>query len=385
MTLAPRSIQLDVFRGLAAVLMVVNHSGYQLLGPLASAGWAGAAVFVGSVAPALFFFATGVGSGLARGGAERTPAVARKVALLLLADVFLNWSVGVVVGFDFFAFAALATLALHLVRRSAHPQRLAAAGLVGVLALRFGLAPIAKQAIGTGTAWSFLTGIGFVDHVSYPLAPWLAFPLAGFLVGRAWPTAPARRETLSAIVLAVVAAAGCVLVQARGGNLGRWGEVSIGWFLIASAIVAGFWLLAHALSRVLGERAGALMLRGPASLLVVPLHYAALRLVRELCPPPWEPLAWLGATALLAAAVVVVVRRAAPALTAAQAGSGAAAEWGLLGGALLVAAAGLLWAPPALRLELACAAQVAVAAVLARPRPAAPPQVASAQAAPTLR
>ena len=33
-----RSRQLDLFRGVAAILMIVNHAGYRLLGAAASAG-----------------------------------------------------------------------------------------------------------------------------------------------------------------------------------------------------------------------------------------------------------------------------------------------------------------------------------------------------------
>ena len=65
---AQRSLQLDLFRGFAAICMVFNHSGNQLLGEAAASGdWPSWLVFTGSAAPALFFFATGMGAGFSIG------------------------------------------------------------------------------------------------------------------------------------------------------------------------------------------------------------------------------------------------------------------------------------------------------------------------------
>lgn len=58
-------IELDVMRGLAALLMVVNHLEYKTLAqPLIKNSLVGNLVFVGSFAPVLFFFVTGVGYGI---------------------------------------------------------------------------------------------------------------------------------------------------------------------------------------------------------------------------------------------------------------------------------------------------------------------------------
>ena len=65
-TAADRVAELDLLRGFAALLMVFNHVGYAALSPQAAQhGASGAIVFLGSVAPVLFFFATGFGGGLA--------------------------------------------------------------------------------------------------------------------------------------------------------------------------------------------------------------------------------------------------------------------------------------------------------------------------------
>ncbi len=54
--------ELDILRGLAAILMIINHVGYKTLAPnLTEGGLSGTLVFIGSFAPVLFFFVTGVG------------------------------------------------------------------------------------------------------------------------------------------------------------------------------------------------------------------------------------------------------------------------------------------------------------------------------------
>lgn len=57
--------EIDVLRDLAAILMVVNHVGYKTLDPHQLNGsLAGNLVFIGSFAPVIFFFVTGVGYGI---------------------------------------------------------------------------------------------------------------------------------------------------------------------------------------------------------------------------------------------------------------------------------------------------------------------------------
>jgi uncharacterized membrane protein len=57
--------ELDILRGLAAFLMIVNHAGYQTLAPTQINGlFASSLLFIRSFAPVLFFFVTGVGYGL---------------------------------------------------------------------------------------------------------------------------------------------------------------------------------------------------------------------------------------------------------------------------------------------------------------------------------
>lgn len=361
---ARRSLQLDLFRGVAAIFMIVNHAGYQLLGAGAVGDdWPTWLVFVGSAAPALFFFATGVGSGLGAGRGEAWASAARKVVLLLLADALLNWSTGTVLGFDFFGFAAVATATLFAVRRARHPARVAAVLLVLVVAARFGLAPVARGWIEDDTLLAFVTGIAGVHHVSYPLGPWLAFPLLGFLVGRLWQQGPSSHEgwTVGGVGGLCLALSG--LLAAHGAPVFRWGSVSIAYFLCAGGIVATAWLCADRVAAAWPPLARWLSLRGPASLLIVPLHYGILGGLEALLPPPWDPVPWAPATFALAS-VVFLLSRALVSNARRLPVPGRIMQGAVAAAALAVGWVALRGWPPLARLEACSAGQVAIALLL---------------------
>ncbi len=363
-TAARRSLQLDLFRGLAAIFMIVNHAGYQLLGAGAVGDdWPTWFVFTGSAAPALFFFASGVGSGLGTGRGEALASAARKVMLLLLADALLNWSTGTLLGLDFFGFAAVSTATLFAVRRARRPALVAAVLLVLVVVARFGFASMARGWIEDDTLLAFVTGIAGVHHVSYPLGPWLAFPLLGFLVGRQWQRGGSPNDGWIAAGAGGLCLALSALLAAHGAPVFRWGSVSIAYFLCALGIVAVAWSCAD---RVAGARpalAGALSLRGPASLLIVPLHYGLLGLLEALSPPPWDAQAWAPATVALAVVVFLLSRML---VTNARrlAVPGGLVQAVVAGAAVAAGLAALLLWPPLARLETCSAGQVVIALLL---------------------
>jgi uncharacterized membrane protein len=366
MSYSRRSQQLDLFRGVAAIFMVVNHAGYQLLGPAANAaGWPGFLVFLTSSAPALFFFATGVGAGMS-GAPEGVGSVLRKVLLLMLADAFMNWGGGGWWGLDFFGFAAIATAVLALIRWSRRAVVVAWVLLLVVVSVRFGLAPMLRDSMATNPVFAFTTGVGYVLGFSYPLCPWLAFPLAGFLVGRSVGGAGLLREPGAALVLAVIGFAASFVLVRHGAVAFRWGSVSLAYFLFAVGIVAFGWVCAAGVAARPPRAVDVMKLRGAASLLVVPLHFAALALLARTLPPPWPEGPWLAAAVLMCGVVLVASRGI-------VAGVGARLSAPSLGSdalvILLATAAALgarLWAPSLLRLEIACAAEVAVGLLLAR-------------------
>ncbi len=361
---AGRSLQLDLFRGVAAIFMIVNHAAYQLLQLAAtSGGWPTWLVFVGSAAPALFFFATGVGSGFGSGRPDAISSVARKVALLLLADMLMNWSVGTWLGLDFFGFAAVATIVLFLIRQTRHPVLTTVILLAVVLIARFGIVPFARGRIEEDTVLAFITGIAPVRHVSYPLGPWLAFPLLGFLVGRRWRQVVPREEAAVVATAASLLLGAFALLAARGAPVFRWGSVSIAYFLCAMGIVATAWLATRWLAQVAPALARALALRGPASLLMVPLHYAALGLLEALAPPPWSLAAWLPGIILLTSGILLSSR----ALVAAArqvAIPGTIVQLLIGATACFVALASVCCATPLLRLEACSLGEVVMGLLL---------------------
>ena len=359
-----RSRQLDLFRGVAAILMIFNHSGFKLLGPSATGeDWAGVLVFLGSAAPALFFFATGVGAGFGAGRGEAAGALLRKVALLLLADTLMNWGFGTLVGLDFFGFAAIATLTLFLVRRARHPAWMAALLAVLVLGLRFGAAALARGHVQDDTLLAFVTGLAPVRDVSYPLGPWLTFPLLGFLAGRRWRAGAAREETWVVGAAAVLCGAAATLLALAGATVFRWGSVSIAFYLCALAIVAAAWLGARWLDGAAPTLAGAAHLRGPASLLIVPLHYGLLGALAELVPPPWGDVAWLVATCLLAACILGLSRRLVAGVGR-LAAPGAIVQAGIVAATCGLALLAYFQAGPLLKLEVCSAGEVVTALLL---------------------
>jgi len=372
-----RSLQLDAFRGLAAVFMIVNHAGYELLGAAASSpGWQSWLVFVGSAAPALFFFATGVGTGFGAGGREAWASMLRKVVLLLAANLLMSWGGGGSLNFDFFGFAALSTFVLFLVRRAPRPVATAWLVLALVIFMRFGLAPLARGHIERNTFAAFVTGIEPCWFVSYPVGPWLAFPLMGFLLGRAWPAGGHGEQRVIA-ALGLVALGVSTFMAYRGAPVFRWASVSIAYFLSAIGIVALAWLAAGWLARARPPTAAALALRGPSSLLIVPLHYGALGLIRAAWPAPLDLAAWLVATTLLAAGVLLL-SRAVVAWARSRQVPAMSSQSAYFLAVIILSGMARAFAPPLVRLEVCSLGEVVLGLLLLWPnktsigRPAVP-------------
>ena len=178
-----RNATLDLLRGIAAVLMIVNHAGVSFLaverGVTSPALWL---VTLGSFAPALFFFATGVGIGLSsrREGVWR--GLAPKLLALLMADALLNHMGGRMLGLDFFAFIALSMVLATGIQRLGRPIFAAAAIALLLLSLRY--APLGdwRHGVQTVAPLRWLAGSAIVG-VSYPASPWLVAPLAGLITG----------------------------------------------------------------------------------------------------------------------------------------------------------------------------------------------------------
>jgi uncharacterized membrane protein len=284
--------ELDILRGLAAVLMVVNHSGYATLAPnLLSGSLPGNLVFIGSFAPVLFFFVTGVGYGI-QSSKKKTNhwyAVLYKVVVLLLADQLLHWSGGIWLGIDFFGFIGLSSLVLELFRNSKSPLAYCLGGFALVSVMRYLIGP--ELRFGYDQKTSEWLGLLFGTHdtpgISYQLSPWLAYPLIGYLVGfaavhyRDFVQKHRWQVICGALILGVIpATAGSILARNGGSSFFRWGTVAFGFYIVSFTII----LVGMALSlAICGSRLrvcqNALSLRGIDTFAVVPLHYFLLDLL----------------------------------------------------------------------------------------------------------
>ncbi len=260
--------------------MIFNHAGFALLAPgLASHGASGVLVFAGSFAPVLFFFAVGFGAALdTRRGDDW--AVIYKVLLLLLADQFFAWSSSRLWGLDFFAFIGISLLTAKAVMRLSRPVFGATVLIALVLLLRFvvGVAVGSSADLPAPIHWVF--GVKGFEAVSYPLAPWLVYPLWGVVMARGWLRYGASIASKQWLwLVGPMLASGSLAVSAYwlGLSFHRWGTVGIGYFILSVSVLLAFVLMSLLYQRLVRPSAGMLALGGVASFMVVPVHYVMLK------------------------------------------------------------------------------------------------------------
>lgn len=291
MTKPARWDELDLLRGVAGVLMVMNHTGYKWLSEVQLADpVVNALVFAGSCAPVVFFTASGVGYGLGSGATSPPDhrGLLRKVAILLAADALLWLTPDQPYGLDFLGFIGLSMLALHPLRYARHGLRWAIVGIAAITVLRYGIGELVKGR-GVGQGVLVALGIDAVDGVAYPVLPWLAYGLTGFVLGamakrwHAWVRMHLAGVLLGAAIVVAGASGAAWVLVASGRSIHRWGYVSLAFYAASFAAIAAAVALALAVGRY-GGRTGRwlLELRGLASLALVPLHYAAIVLVAML-------------------------------------------------------------------------------------------------------
>jgi hypothetical protein len=276
----------DVFRGLAAVLMVINRVGVSFYGDNPAQGtdiWS-ILIHLGSYAPVLFFTCTGIGYGLAnpaRRVAWRDTFL--KIALLLAADNLLVQQGGGVLGLDFFGFTAVAMLFLTLLRKIRRPVVVAMMLIIVLFMIRFAVGPWLSPRVEPGTLLQWIMGFSQVSGMSYPLSPWLIYPLIGFGLARISTDATLRPRHVApgAVMLVLgVSALATAWLAWRGATYHRWGTVSLLYFL-SSLLVLALGNAASATATRSGSHVGRFQLDGMASFLVVPAHYALISLLYD--------------------------------------------------------------------------------------------------------
>ena len=298
---------LDVLRGIAVLCMLMNHASVRLLDEHdLSAGVAASLSFAGSFAPVLFFLATGVGYGLAHrpGAAGDARGVWVKAGILIVADAFLRSGEFPSIGWDFLGFIALSMLILQALRGRRHGVMVAVALIAALVLVRYGLGPYYREGVDPDAPshWMApLLGIRRFPGAAYWFAPWLVYPLVGFVVGVTLSRYRAfyrgRVLPICVAMLATAAAIGAVshVLKLQGLPLFRWGTMSLNFFIASFACVAA----ALALAGLVGDRwrnasaIRALSLRGVSSLAVVPIHYLLLGLSQLAMPPPISQASYL--------------------------------------------------------------------------------------------
>lgn len=280
------ALELDVLRGLAALLMIVNHAGFALLSPADTTESASAvAVFLGSFAPVVFFFATGFGIALSSGPKRRpldAVGLLWKALLLVVADQFFFWKAGVAWGIDFFSFIALSTVVVTLIARLRRPVPVCIGLMLLLLGLRYGLGPALRSQLHGAGVLDWVLGVVTIPDVSYPLSPWMVYPLLGFVLGRMYVRVdlrspqPRDRWLMIGLVLFVGALGAAAWLAALNAGFFRWGNVSAAFFVLSLGVLFAAGLLSMFLAMTHRVAVGALALRGVASFAVIPIHYALL-------------------------------------------------------------------------------------------------------------
>lgn len=374
----PSVVALDCFRGLAALAMIFNHAGFSLLNSHdAVHGLPGTFVFLGSFAPVLFFFATGFSIGLPQQFSKGvTSDTLWKAAFLLLADQCLFWSRGDPYGLDFFGFIALSMLCIHAIGPIRRSTAVAAALLALVVVVRFVVGPLTKGIAENSLVLRFVTGALGQDHVSYPLGPWFAYPLAGFVCariafGRGVPAFVAwvadRRCDLVLLLGALFCAAVAAMMYWRGLSFHRWSSMAAGFFVLSAAVLAVAGVVSRWIARVGQPLSRWLSIRGVAAFAVVPLHYATIRVLVESGLAPVSAGTYFAMSCVLCIFIFWASRGFAK--LAASATSGSGIPMYMIGG--LVAAAGAVsvmsaTAVPGIAFAAAIAGQLLAALGLAR-------------------
>jgi len=311
--------ELDLFRGFAGLFMLANHAGVAWLPPELATGYSlsGILTSVGSFAPVLFFFATGIGYGLQAVDGYRKRhdyGFINKICILFVCDQFLAWEKGAICGFDFLGFIALSMLFLELIRRAQRPILYATIAFLAAFVLRFAVGPLLASFTSDAETMLWIDRIfGRVGtpRVSYPLLPWICFPLAGFVLGffaqRNESQLKQRFLPICAIFLIVAllsfAAGGFLIVNNHPPM--RWGSMSISYFCLSVGVLAISLFLALWALRVpmLSPINHGFSLRGMSSLAVVPLHYFFVDLFGIVLGTVSNDILFLIANALLVAVV----------------------------------------------------------------------------------
>ena len=166
-----------------------------------------------------------------------------------------------------------------------------------LLGLRFGLGPMLRSQpeVAGSMALQWVIGTDAVPNVSYPLSPWLIYPLLGFVLGRLYAAADfassrTRRRWRAGVLAGLTCVgSGAVVLFVREAAFFRWGTVSWGFFVLSLGVLAVLFIASRRLAVACPRPAGAIALRGVESFAVIPIHYALLDLCEGWLRLPASP------------------------------------------------------------------------------------------------
>lgn len=284
-------LELDLLRAIAAAMMVANHVAVKRATSLEDRSHDAIEIasFVGSFAPVLFFFLTGLGHGVqsARRHPGRGYQYLAKAGILFAADAMLWINPNRMSGMDFLGFIAVSMVLLRWVQYL--PWNGVLAILIGsaFVLLRFVVGPAIRPVLpesGWGQALAFAIGVSSLPRFSYPPAPWMAYPFLGYglgqIVGRHGTWIEKHRPAATALMATIggLGTGATMAFVARGAVLFRWGTMSLAYFAASLAVLAICLTVVVALGGM--RKAAPLLdlcsLSGIRSFAVVPLHYLLL-------------------------------------------------------------------------------------------------------------
>lgn len=343
--------QLNTLRGLAIVLMIVNHAGISLVDwRLQEAEPFRAPIFIGSFAPVIFFFTTGFGIGISRRAVDLASffSTLLKAALLIVADQFLFWKNSVPCGLDFLGFIAFSSVFTTTVALNKRPVRVCTAIIASVLFIRFCVGPWVRLHIFLPPIGEWIVGIRAVSSVSYPLSPWIIYPMLGFVMARRyraveglikpflWPWATA----VSAFAILIA-----ILLWISDAHFFRWGTMNFAYFILSIGVIYFSIVAAWQLVACCPYAARLLSLRGIASLAAVPIHYALIASIVAAKISPADSLSMLAAFAGIATITIALSRLFASGVQGWVSAMLGRMAWAPFGGLVIVSGVLLWWMP----------------------------------------
>lgn len=291
-------LELDLLRGFAVILMVLNHAGFAFFPEEVQAQPAvSLLLFITSFAPILFFFITGFGIALSQYSSKSTQiqgGTIFKASALILADYYMRDIKFSTVGMDFLGFIGCSMLFFELIKPLNKTLVISSITLLLIVALRYFLGPAIKSdlLVSNPELLKYL-GLNGLDHSSYWFVPWLAYPIVGYLSGTLCAALNPWIQKNKAKVIFVLFATSCVgivfgLIFAHLDMVFfRWRTLSIAFFLSGFTAITVAMLLAFIFVKFTAPLfVNILSLRGISSLAAVPLHYFIIWLITSLIPPP---------------------------------------------------------------------------------------------------